>query len=55
VQSSSGDRAVDQAALTILRMAAPFDPLPEELLAEHRRLRFAYEWAFLDGPSGNAR
>ena len=47
VQDSSGDRAVDQAAVSILRLAAPFDPLPPEILAEYETLRFAYEWEFI--------
>lgn len=47
VQGSSGDRAVDQAAVSILRLAAPFDPLPPEILAEYETLRFAYEWDFI--------
>jgi protein TonB len=47
VQDSSGDRAVDQAAVSILRLAAPFEPLPPEILAEYEMLRFAYEWDFI--------
>jgi periplasmic protein TonB len=47
VQNSSGDRAVDQAAVSILRLAAPFAPLPPEILAEYGTLRFAYEWDFI--------
>lgn len=46
VRSSSGNSAVDQAALGILRLAAPFDPLPQTVRAEHDVLRFAYEWDF---------
>jgi len=51
VQNSSGDRAVDQAAVNILRMAAPFDPLPPAIREEYEVLRFAYEWDFIQsGP-----
>jgi protein TonB len=51
VQDSSGDRAVDQAAVNILRMAAPFDPLPPAIREEYEVLRFAYEWDFIQsGP-----
>jgi protein TonB len=51
VQRSSGDRAVDQAAVNILRMAAPFDPLPQAVRDEYDVLRFAYEWDFIQsGP-----
>jgi protein TonB len=46
VRKSSGDRAIDQAALRILRLAAPFEPLPPSLTAEFETLRFAYEWKF---------
>jgi periplasmic protein TonB len=46
VRASSGDKALDQAALKILRLAAPFDPLPEQLRAKYDTLRFAYEWDF---------
>jgi protein TonB len=49
VRRSSGDATLDQAALQILRMAAPFDALPPEILVRYDVLRFAYEWDF----SGN--
>lgn len=49
LQESSQDAALDQAALTILRMAAPFDPLPPEISADYDVLRFAYEWQFFGG------
>lgn len=49
VRTSSGDRSLDQAALDILRLAAPFEPLPEAITAEHELLRFAYEWDFSRG------
>lgn len=54
VRRSSGDKALDQAALDILRMAAPFDPLPEEIRAKYDVLRFAYEWEFTGGARGDA-
>jgi periplasmic protein TonB len=50
VRRSSGNSALDQAALTILRSAAPFEPLPASIRAEYDVLRFAYEWDFGDGP-----
>jgi len=46
VRRSSGDKTLDDAALDILRLAAPFEPLPAEILAEYNVLRFAYEWDF---------
>lgn len=48
VRESSGDKAIDQAALNILRLGAPFDPFPEALRQNYQQLRFAYEWQFLD-------
>ncbi|HEX6997320.1 MAG TPA: TonB family protein [Gammaproteobacteria bacterium] len=49
VRRSSGNGALDQAALTILRLAAPFEPLPPEIRKDYDVLRFAYEWEFLGG------
>ncbi len=49
VRRSSGRKEVDQAALSILRLASPFDPFPSELRKQYQELRFAYEWQFLDG------
>jgi protein TonB len=49
IRRSSGSKEVDQAALSILRLASPFDPFPAELRKQYRELRFAYEWQFLDG------
>ena len=46
VQRSSGNAGLDQAALQILRMAAPFDALPPEVLATRNELRVVYEWDF---------
>jgi protein TonB len=51
IQESSGDAAMDQAALAILRKAAPFNPFPANLKRDYDQLRFAYEWQFLgDAP-----
>jgi len=49
LRRSSGNARLDQAALEILELAAPFEPLPEAILAEADRLRFAYEWDFSTG------
>jgi len=46
VRRSSGDSALDQAALKILRLAAPFPPLPPSIREDYDVLRFAYEWDF---------
>ena len=39
----------DVTVLSILRMAAPFDPLPAEIRTNYDVLRFAYEWQFFGG------
>lgn len=49
VKRSSGHKEIDQAALSILRLASPFDPFPAELRKQYDELRFAYEWQFLGG------
>ncbi len=46
VRRSSGSKALDQVALSILRRAAPFDPFPEAIRADYDQLRFAYKWQF---------
>ena len=46
VRRSSGNPALDQAAVDILHLAVPFDPLPPAVRAEYGGLRFAYEWDF---------
>lgn len=49
VRSSSGQAELDQAAMEILRLAAPFEPFPEGLRTDYDVLRFAYEWRFSEG------
>lgn len=46
VRRSSGSKALDQAALNILRRASPFDPFPEAIRRDYDQLRFAYKWKF---------
>ena len=46
IRNSSGSKTVDQAALNILRRAAPFDPFPEAIRVDYDQLRFAYKWQF---------
>ncbi|MDY6944349.1 MAG: TonB family protein [Pseudomonadota bacterium] len=50
IRRSSGSKEIDQAALSILRLASPFDPFPSELRKQYQELRFAYEWQFLGAP-----
>ncbi|HEY0940742.1 MAG TPA: TonB family protein [Steroidobacter sp.] len=47
---SSGSKEIDQATLSILRLASPFDPFPSDVRKQYRELRFAYEWQFLGAP-----
>ena len=49
IQRSSGDPELDQAALSILRLASPFAPFPPELARRYRVLGFVYEWQFVGG------
>lgn len=53
VRRSSGYPELDQAALGILRLASPFDPFPRDLAAEHRSIRFSYQWEFTNGRVGS--
>ncbi len=49
VRRSSGHAEIDEAAIRILKLAAPFDPFPSDLTAKHDEIRIAYEWQFLGG------
>jgi protein TonB len=51
VRRTSGHAEIDEAAMRILKLAAPFDPFPGELSANHDEIRIAYEWQFLGGAS----
>jgi len=53
VRRTSGHAEIDEAAMRILKLAAPFDPFPNDLTAKHDQIRIAYEWQFLGGaPQG---
>jgi protein TonB len=49
VRRSSGHAEIDEAAMRILKLAAPYDPFPGALGAKHDQIRIAYEWQFLGG------
>ncbi len=51
VRRSSGHAEIDEAAMRILKLAAPYDPFPSALAAKHDEIRIAYEWQFLGGSS----
>ncbi|CAG0942460.1 hypothetical protein GPROT2_01729 [Gammaproteobacteria bacterium] len=56
VRNSSGYPNLDQAAMQILRIAAPFEPFPKVLRDDYDVLRFAYEWHFgTDAGTGRIR
>jgi len=54
IKRSSGYLTLDQAALNILRLSAPFEPFPRQLAAKHDALRISYEWQFLGGDVGES-
>jgi protein TonB len=55
VRRSSGHAEIDEAAMRILKLAAPYDPFPTDLNAKHDEIRIAYEWQFLGGsPQGSS-
>ena len=49
IRRSSGHAEIDEAAMRILKLAAPYDPFPGELSSKHDQIRIAYEWQFLEG------
>ncbi|MES1947020.1 TonB membrane protein [Salinisphaera sp. C84B14] len=51
VLRSSGNNALDNAALAIVRGAAPYPPFAEPLKALTNELSFAYDWLFEAGNS----
>jgi protein TonB len=53
VRRSSGHRELDDAAVSIVKLAAPFDPFPAAMRDRYPVLRFAYEWQFLNGRLGS--
>jgi len=46
---SSGQSVLDQAALQIVRMGAPYSPLPESVARRYSALEIRRYWAFLPG------
>lgn len=55
VTRASGQPALDQAAIGLVRLASPFDPFPAEIRARFDVLRFAYEWRFIEGRSAGSQ
>ncbi len=49
VSRTSGHPELDQAAMDILKLAAPFESFPDELAERYDVLRFSYEWEFVAG------
>lgn len=46
ISQSSGERLLDEAALRIVRLAAPFEPFPPELRNQYDRLEIIRTWRF---------
>ncbi|MEM7282376.1 MAG: TonB family protein [Pseudomonadota bacterium] len=56
VRRSSNHKVLDQSALRILRLAAPFEAFPKDIRENYDVLRFVYEWRFLgDGNLARGR
>src|SRR5262249_1479481 len=51
IKHTSGNLEIDEAALRILKLSAPFDGFPRALGEKHDEIRIAYEWQFLNGVS----
>ena len=51
VRRTSGHVEIDEAAMRILKLAAPYEPFSSELSLKHDQIRIAYEWQFLGGAS----
>lgn len=51
ILQSSGQRILDEAAIEIVRMAAPFEPFPEELRGKVDILEIIRTWRFHQGNS----
>jgi protein TonB len=51
LRRTSGHSEIDEAAMRILKLAAPYDAFPNALRATHDEIRIAYEWQFLGGES----
>lgn len=49
ISRSSGHKVLDQAAMRILRLGAPFGPIPREAMGGASILSFAREWNFVPG------
>ncbi len=50
VRQTSGSGLVDQAALTVLRSASPYPPIPAHLQKDYDTLRFRYKFEFDRNP-----
>jgi protein TonB len=53
VLKSSGYAVLDEAALKIVRMAAPYSPFPPELAATTDKLEIIRTWQFQENELGS--
>ena len=51
IMESSGSQILDEAAKKIVRLAAPFEPLPEEISFDTDILEIVRTWRFHEGIS----
>ncbi len=49
ILKSSNSRVLDQAAIDIVNLAAPFEPFPEELIGQYDILEIIRTWRFQEG------
>jgi protein TonB len=52
IRRTSGQREIDNAAISTVRLAAPFDPFPPAMRERYPVFRLSYEWQFMSGRSG---
>ena len=55
IRRSSGRPEIDDAAIRILQLAAPFAPFSRKLRAHHDQIRIAYQWEFLAGAAAGSK
>lgn len=52
IRRTSGQREIDNAAISTVRLAAPFDPFPPAMRERYPVFRLSYEWQFMTGRPG---
>ena len=52
IRRTSGQREIDNAAISTVRLAAPFDPFPTAMRERYPVFRLSYEWQFMASRPG---